>query len=401
MVTQYYLPEMGAPQTRLSEWGEELISLGWAVEVLTALPNYPTGSIFEGYNPKKPVKEQIGRIDVVRCPLHPASEGFLNRLYCYFSFVRSCKRYGPALCRKPDVMFVESPPLFIGYAVRALKKHWHVPFVFNVSDLWPESVVRMQIIKEGFLSKMAEHLERSIYREAVAVTGQSDEIVNSIQRKCPEIRTCLISNGVDPSRFGPEKATDESRAFLRRRSNQTVFLYAGLFGLAQGLDQILDVASRVREDQAIQFVLIGDGPVRAHLEDRVRGESLTNVRLLPPQNREKIPTLLASADVAMVTLGVHIPGAVPSKIYEAMASAIPILLVADGEPARRVEEAGAGIAVGYNDIEALENAVYRLHRDKDLRLKMGRAGRHAATTRYNRKDIAAKLDMLLRDVIER
>ena len=139
LLTQYFPPEIGAAQTRLFELGQELSGLEWEVEVLTALPNYPTGRILEGYDPRKPVKEALGRLSVVRVPLRPAQSGFVNRLICYLSFVRSAVRWGPILCAKPDVVLVESPPLFLGHAGIRLARQWSVPMVFNVSDIWPES----------------------------------------------------------------------------------------------------------------------------------------------------------------------------------------------------------------------------------------------------------------------
>src|SRR5690242_3884253 len=183
LLTQYFPPEIGAAQTRLFELGQELSDLGWEVEVLTALPNYPTGRVFDGYDVEKPLKEAIGRLSVVRVPLRPAQKGFIDRLMCYFSFVRSALRWGPKMCAKPDVLFVESPPLFIGHAGVRLARHWGVPMVFNVSDLWPESAKFMGVVKNRLILAGAEALELSYYRRAALVTGTSNEIIESIRRR--------------------------------------------------------------------------------------------------------------------------------------------------------------------------------------------------------------------------
>jgi len=150
---------MGAPQARLSELGERLVDAGWEVEALTALPNYPTGKIFSGYDPRTPVVEQIGRLRTVRVPLYTAKTGFFRRLRSYFSFVAGARRHGPRMCQRPDLLYVESPPLFIGYAARYLSRRWKCPFVFNVSDLWPESASRMGMVKPGIATRLAERLE--------------------------------------------------------------------------------------------------------------------------------------------------------------------------------------------------------------------------------------------------
>jgi glycosyltransferase involved in cell wall biosynthesis len=262
ILSQYFPPEMGAPQGRLSELGERLVARGWTVEALTALPNYPTGKIFEGYAPLRPVVEQIGAIRTVRVPVFPSKGGFVKRLASYGSFIASACALGPAMCGKPDLIFVESPPLFIGWAAWFLSTIWRCPYVFNVSDLWPESAVRMGVVKDGAAVRLAERLERSCYERAAGVTGQSQEIVDGILRRAPSVKTQVVTNGVIVKRFGRDKGDAAARALVRGDGSKPVFIFAGLLGLAQGLDQILDAAAGVDA----RFVLVGDGPVRAHLE---------------------------------------------------------------------------------------------------------------------------------------
>jgi|CXWL01.1.fsa_nt_gi glycosyltransferase involved in cell wall biosynthesis len=400
LLSQYFPPEIGAAQTRLFELGQELSGLGWEVEVLTALPNYPTGRIFEGYDPRNPVKEALGRLSVVRVPLRPAQSGFINRLMCYFSFVRSVVRWGPMLCAKPDVLFVESPPLFLGHAGIRLARQWGVPMVFNVSDLWPESAKYMGVVKNRLVLAGAEALELSYYRRAALVTGTSNEIVESVRRRCPSTDAEVITNGVDIDRFGPQFSDDEARSLLGGQDRVT-FTYAGVMGMAQGLEVVLDVAAAVRDLDRVQFVLVGDGADREPLQRRIEFENLRNVRLLRAQPKERIPALLAASQVGFHVLKFAIPGAVPSKIYEAMASGLPILFAGGGEGARRVLDARAGLVVPYEDVRGLEQAVRRLASTSELRQELGRAGRRAAEKLYNRKDIARRLHHLLLGVMRR
>lgn len=398
LLTQYFPPEIGAAQTRLFELGQELSGLGWEVEVLTALPNYPTGRIFEGYDPRNPVKEASGRLSVIRVPLRSAQSGFVQRLMCYFSFVRSVVRWGPSLCAKPDIVFVESPPLFLGHAGIRLSRQWGVPMVFNVSDLWPESAKYMGVVNNRLILAGAEALELSYYRRAALVTGTSNEIVESVRRRCPSTDAEVITNGVDVDRFGPQFADDEARSLLGAQDHVT-FTYAGVMGMAQGLDVVLDVAAAVRELSHVQFVLIGDGADRETLHRRIEIENLHNVRLLRALPKERIPALLAASQVAFHVLKFAIPGAVPSKIYEAMASRLPILFAGGGEGARRVLDAGAGLVVPYEDVRGLEEAVRKLASTPELRHELGGAGRCAAERLYNRKEIARRLHQLLVGVI--
>jgi glycosyltransferase involved in cell wall biosynthesis len=398
ILTQYFPPEMGAPQARLSELGSRLVAAGWDVEVLTALPNYPTGKVFDGYDPLHPVVETLAGMRVVRVPLFAAKTGFAKRLASYFSFVASARVHGPRLCERPDVLFAESPPLFIGYAARSLARHWRCPYVFNVGDLWPESAIRMGILKPGLASRLAERLELATYGSAAAVTGQSEEIIESVRRRSPGTRTQVITNGVDLGRFGPGRADGDARELLGSGPGP-VFIFAGLLGYAQGIDQILDLALAWPASEPGRFVLVGEGPERARLEQRIAAERIARVRLVPAQPRERIPALLAAADVALISLGMALPGAVPSKIYEAMAASLPIVLVAGGEAARRVERAGCGLAVAPGDHAGLRTAALQVARDPSLRERLGRAGRVAAETLYNRDEIARRLDGFLRELL--
>lgn len=398
IVTQYFPPEMGAPQARLSELGERLLDCGWEVETLTALPNYPTGHVFAGYRSFRTRVERVGRIRTVRVPIWPSKSGFLKRIGMYLSFVASAICNGPRLCRRPDLLFVESPPLFIGYAARYLSKRWRCPYVLNVSDLWPESAIRMGVVRPGVATRFAERLELSMYRNAIGVTGQSEEIIESVCRRSPDTPTRIITNGVDTRLFSRDRADETARSLLGAEPGP-IFIYAGLFGLAQGLDQVLDIAASMPDSVPGRFVLIGEGPERDHLLHRVHRESIPRVRILPAQARDRIPALLAAADVAVITLKMSIPGAVPSKIYEAMASSLPILLIANGEASSRVEVARCGIAVPPGDLKRAGETCQQLATDEILRRRLGEAGRQAAETLYDRVQVAKRLDEFLRSLL--
>jgi glycosyltransferase involved in cell wall biosynthesis len=172
-------------------------------------------------------------------------------------------------------------------------------------------------------------------------------------------------------------------------------VYAGLHGLFQGLDQVLRAAERLRKDR-VRFILFGDGPDKDTLVKKVQGLGLDNIDFYPPVPHKQMPPILASMDVAVVPLKSRIRGAVPSKIYEAMASGIPILLVADGEAMEIVREARAGVTVNPGDIDGLVSAVRRLASQSGWRREIGEAGRLAALKRYDRLTIAKKFEAVLR-----
>jgi glycosyltransferase involved in cell wall biosynthesis len=398
ILTQYFPPEMGAPPVRLSELAERLAERGWDVQVLTAQPNYPTGKVFPGFPRFQVSASRVGHIPVVRTPLWPSSHGLAARVVTYASFAISATVAGARRCRQPDVIYAESPPLTVGAAGRWLARRWRCRFVLNVSDLWPQSAVEMGMVKSGPLVRLAARLEDGLYARADGVTGQSDAIVEHVRRRAPRTPTTVITNGVDPARFNADQVDDYARALIGGGEGP-VFLYAGLFGFAQGLDQVLDLAASLHGAMPGTIVLVGDGPARARLYQRVEQEQLERVRILHAQPRERMPAVLAAADVALVTLGASITGAVPSKIYEAMAASLPILLVADGEAARRVEDAGCGLVVTPHDKDALVTAFTRLATDRALRERLGRAGRRAAETTYHRDRAADLLDQFLRRIL--
>jgi glycosyltransferase involved in cell wall biosynthesis len=262
--------------------------------------------------------------------------------------------------------------------------------VFNVSDLWPESAVRLGALGPGPALRAAEALEAFCYRRAWLVTGQSREILEHIRGRFPGVPVYHLSNGVDTELFRPERRSAESRASLLdgEPAGSCVALYAGLHGIAQGLEQILDAAARVPAERPVVFVLIGDGPEKPRLLARARELGLSRVRFLEPRPREEMPGLLASADVAVIPLKTPLPGAVPSKIYEAMGAGVPIVLIAGGEAASIVSDSGAGVALPPGDTAALAEALGALAADPARREALGRSGREAALARFDRREIA-------------
>ncbi len=386
---------MGAPQARLSELGVSLVEKGWDVDILTAMPNYPSGIVDPEYQGKGPFVETYRGMKVARVPLYASKEGFVKRLACYGTFLLNAQRFGPTLLERPDVIWVESPPLFIGWAALSLSKHWRCPYVMNISDLWPESAIRIGAISDGAIARVLEGLEIDFYKKSAGVTGQSRGIIQSISERCRGVDVEIITNGVDPSRFGDDKASETAQTLVGDEEGP-VFLYAGLLGYAQGIDQILDVAKAWPKDKPGRFVLAGDGPEKERLEARLRDENITRVKFIGKQPRELVPELLAVADAAFITLGMEIPGAVPSKIYEAMASQNPIVLAATGEPVDIVVGGGAGLSAKPGDVRGLLGHCVRLAGDKALRDKMGAAGRKLVENNYTREVAAERLDIFLR-----
>jgi len=389
ILTQYYPPEIGAPQARLSELANALVRRGHAVTVLTAMPSYPRGRIHPGYGGLVR-RERLNGVQVIRTPIFPTQRpDFLSRLANYFSFTCSAGLLGTFLLRRCDYLIVESPPLFLGLAGLWLSWRTRAAMVFNVSDLWPESAVRLGIVRTGSLGhRLAEWLERFCYRHAALVSGQTKTIVQNIVERFPYCRTYHFSNGVNTRTFHPDRRTAAARAaFGDNEAGTCVALYAGLHGLAQGLDRVLDAAETLRADPRLRLVLMGDGPAKEKLMQHAQARGLSNVRFLEPLPRDQVPPLVAAADFLVVPLATHIPGATPSKLYEAMASGRPVVLVAEGEPAAFVRQHRVGIVVAPGDGPGLVEALRTLSTDVTLRQELGANGRRTAERLFDKVDI--------------
>jgi glycosyltransferase involved in cell wall biosynthesis len=392
MLTQYYPPEIGAPQRRLASLASHFLRAGHEVTVLTAMPTYPLGRVHPGYGGLTR-REVIDGVEVLRTFIYPTQKtDYARRLANYFSFVLSSAVYGTVELDPPDYLLVESPPLFLGLAGAWLGAIKRTRVIFNVSDLWPESAVRLGVVREGsVVHRVSARLEAFCYGRAWMVTGQSREIIANVAERFPSCRTYHLSNGVECSAFGPERATAEARETLGA-NGRCVALYAGLHGIAQGLGQLLDAADAMRGDaEGPDLVLVGEGPTKAALVADAAARGLGDrVRFLDARPAAALPPLLAAADILVVPLGLGIPGAVPSKMYEAMATGRPVVLVATGEAANVVREHRAGIVVEPGDIAGLTAALRTLRDRPALRAELGANGRRAVEQHFDRAEIAAR-----------
>ncbi|MBX3637658.1 MAG: glycosyltransferase family 4 protein [Rubrivivax sp.] len=392
ILTQYFPPEVGAPQARLSEQALRLRDLGVDVEVLTAMPSYPTGRIFDGWRGRWFAREQWRGLPVLRCAVYPTqSPRTLPRLLNYFSFVVSSAIVGVFLARRCDVVLVESPPLFLGLAGVLVAASKRARMVLNVSDLWPETAVALGVYDRRSLAvRLAVWLEKVLYRASSVVTGQSDGIVRGVLDKHPGAQVVLVPGGVDCTTFAPARR-DRARLSPLGCDGKFVVGYAGLIGVAQGIGLLLDVARRLAHRDDIVFVIAGDGPQRNELEQRA-GPNVVFAGLWP---KAEMPALVASFDLALIPLVATIPGALPSKMYEAMASEVPIVLAADGDPRELLERAGCGLAVPYGDADAVTAAVLHLCDDAPLARSLGRAGRAYVLEHHRREATAERLHAAL------
>src|SRR3712207_3059073 len=288
--------------------------------ILTAMPNYPKGEIFEEYRGKKLVKEEIDGIKIVRTSIYATkSKSFTKRLRNYLSFTFSSVLTGCKHIEEQDVVITESPPLFLGWSGYVIAKRKKAKFIFNVSDLWPESAVKLDVLHNKTLIKASTWLEEFCYKKAAAVTGQTQGIVdNIVGRGIEKEKVHLITNGVDTEFFKPENRDEEFRKKIGIE-NKFALCYAGIHGLAQGLEVIVNAAEILKDKKDIQFVFIGDGPEKHKLIDMTKEKGLNNITFLPVQLKPNMPRIIASMDGTIIPLKKLdiFKGALPSKMFEA------------------------------------------------------------------------------------
>jgi len=385
--TQYYLPEIGAPQARLSELAKFLNKNDNEVTILTSLPNYPTGKIFDGY-PNFFKEERIDGIKVIRSFIYPSkSKKIVPRLLSYFSFVISSLIIGIIKISKQDIILTESPPLFLGFSGFVLSKIKGAKWIFNVSDLWPESAVFLGIIKNGFVLNISKKLEEFFYKNSWLIMGQSREIVNNIKQRFPYLNVYRYSNAVDTDKYNPANAGTFFNQFKMKKKIKIV--YAGLHGMAQGLEQVIDCLKYLETSyfSKCHIFFIGDGPEKEFLINKSNEIVNCPISFIHPQPKVTMPQIWASSDIAIIPLKKYIPGAVPSKLYEAMSSGVPIIMISSGESKKIVNESECGITVNPGDLKGVSDSISRLIFDKDLREKMGSNGRKYVKTHFRRSII--------------
>ena len=395
ILTQYYPPEIGAPQNRLHELAVRLKAKGSEIEVLTALPNYPKMEIHEKYKRGENRVEYIDDIKVIRSWIYVSkSKSIISRLLNYFSFVWSSYWRGRKLGNY-DYILVESPPLFLGYSAMALSRKLNAKLIFNVSDLWPESAEKLGIVTNKRLLRLAYKLEEKCYLSASIITGQTQGIVDDIKARFSQKAVFWLPNGVDLSFYNPAKVSQSDfRQNKGFKTDDLIFFYGGILGHAQGLELILETANALKKYEDIHFVIQGSGPEKEKLIDLKKRHELKNIHFFEPVGKDKMPEVLSAIDIAMVPLKKLdlFKGAIPSKIFEALAMEKPLLLGVEGEAKHHfIDKAQAGLFYIPEDIENLKEQIIYFRNNREEVKIMGKRGRKYVSDFFNRNKIAEDL----------
>jgi len=399
LLTQYFPPEIGATQNRIAEFAAALGAAGHDVEVLTEVPNHPSGIIAAAYRTRWIYRERAETYRVTRVwVLARPDKTFLTRIGFYVTYFVMALFACIAPRRRYDVVVATTPPLTVAVAGLLLAKVKRVPFVADVRDLWPEAAAALGELSNPLLYRVAALLARAVYRGAAAVTATTVPFCEQIAMQGgPAGRIVHVPNGTRPDLFA---TSDEMRQDFRGRRNfgdRFVLAYIGLHGLAQGLEVVLEAA--VLRPETL-FLLVGEGPRKAELVAACERRGCTNVVFLPEVSTALVNTVMSAADALLVCLSPDpvFTTFIPSKLFDGMAAARPIVLMVDGEARRVLAESGAGLFVAPGDAAGLAEAVATLAADPDARTRMGRAGRAFVSAHYDRREQAARFARLVASV---
>ncbi len=353
-------PETNAPANRLYEHARHWVRAGHQVTVVTCAPNFPQGRVHAGYTNRWYAREVLDGIDVVRVKTYIApNAGFARRILDYLSFMLAGFLAG-LLQKRPDVVVASSPQFFAAVGGWALACVRRLPFVFELRDLWPESIRAVGAMREGRLLAALEGLELFLYRRArcvVCVTEAFRE--NLIRRGIQPQKIRVVRGGVELEHYAPREP-DAALASELGLEGKFVVGYLGTHGLAHALESVLEAATRLRERDDIRFLFVGDGAARAGLVELARERGLSNVLLLPPRPKSDIPALWSLCDFALIHLKDTplFATVLPSKIFEAMGMGRPLLYAGpDGEAAALLRRTGAGVVLPAEDPDALARCV--------------------------------------------
>jgi len=398
-LSQYFPPEVGATQTRAYEMAQGLVRAGHQVTMLTEVPNHPEGVIRPEYRGRFWVREELDGITVIRVWVWTSPvKTMRTRLAFYLSYMLNATLAGLILARRRyDLLYATSPPLFVGGTALALSYLRRIPMVFEVRDLWPESAVALGELRNPRFIRWATWLEERCYARARRIVVVTTSIRDHLAARGYADKLALIPNGANTDLFRYDEAAGRALREQMGLGERFVALYAGIHGVAQGLETVLEAARLLPE---IHFLFVGAGPCKADLL-RLKGEmGLTNVTMVDAQPRERMPAFFSAADVTLVPLrrAEVFQGALPSKIFDAWACSCPVVLGVAGEARAVLEEAQGGVFVEPESPAHLASALRDLSADRPRCREMGTAGRRFVEAHYSRQAQAERLETLLRSL---
>ena len=403
-LTDNFPPEVNAPASRTFEHCREWVRQGEQVTVITCAPNFPAGRVFDGYRNRLWTRDEMDGIRVIRVWSYiTANEGFVKRTLDYLSFMVSAvvASFG---VRKMDVVVGTSPQFFTACAARVVGGLRGVPWVFELRDLWPESIRAVGALKDGKWFQWLARLEISLYKSSdrvVSVTNSFRE--NLVSRGIERGKIHVITNGVDAGRFAP---MDKDAELVDELGLQGQFVagYIGTHGMAHALETVLRCANRFKTDSEwsgvpIHFLMLGSGAQKQSLRELAAEWDLSNVTFLDTVPKEQVPRYWSLLDVSIIHLRKTplFTTVIPSKLFESMGMGIPVLLGVEGESAGIVRSTECGLTMEpENDLE-MATALRKLYLDEEMYGRLRQNGLKSAK-QYDRKQLAIQMLEILKSL---
>lgn len=398
-----YPPEMGAPAARVSELARAWAQRGHEVTVLTGFPSFPHGV-------KRPAdrgvvyrREKDGPVTVLRTYIYATpNRGRVRRTAGFLSYLASAAALGTVLVDRPDVVVATSPQIFAGVVGAVLSTTLRAPFVLEVRDLWPESIVAAGALRDGAIIRAVARMAQWLYDRADRIVTVGHGYRDGILRRyrVDPAKVSVFTNGVDLARFSPNPERLAIRRSFGFRDTDFVVLYLGTHGMSHALSTVVDAAARLRQD--FRFAFVGDGAEKPAIMEQAARLGV-DATFVPPVGKDDVVRWYTAADACLVPLckAELFTEVLPSKMFEIMAMRRPFVISVAGEARDVALRSGAAIAVPPEDTDALCDALARLRADPGLVRRMGDAGRAFVEAHYDRARIAADYAAFLESVARR
>jgi hypothetical protein len=388
-LTDNFPPEVNAPATRTYEHCQEWIKEGTEVTVITCAPNFPHGKLYKGYKNKLYQKEYIDGIEVIRVWSYMSSNnGFTKRVLDYLSF--SFISFWVGLFQKFDIIVATSPQFFTTWTGYGLSKLKRKPWIFELRDIWPESIKTVGALNQGYIINALEKIELALYRDATKVVAVTDAFkANLISRGIAPQKIEVVTNGSNLELFFARKKDTE---LLKKLNLENKFIvgYIGTHGLAHSLDFIVQSLAKIK-DESIHFLFIGDGAMKKSIVQLADKLHLKNITFLNAIAKEEVPRYLSICDISLAPLKnkENFKTVIPSKIFEASAMEKPTLLGVQGQAQEIIEKYQAGICFQPEDEKDFIDKLMML-KNKKVYLESVE-GCKALAQAYDRKKLAKEM----------
>ena len=401
-LTDNFPPEVNAPATRTFEHAREWVKAGHKVTVITCAPNFPQGKVYEGYRNRLWQSEEIEGIRVVRVWSYiTANEGFVRRTLDYISYMVAATIAAPFI-RKVDIVIGTSPQFFTACAAYMVSRYKHCPFVFELRDIWPESIKTVGAMKDSAILRMLERIEMFLYRRARLIVSVTRSFRKSLMdRGIDGNKIKVVTNGVNLARFIP-RARDVELAKKLGFGGKFIAGYIGTHGMAHHLETLLDAAALLADRPnggRFHILFLGDGARKQELVARARDMKLENVTFIDSVPKSEVVRYWSLLDVSIIHLKKSplFTTVIPSKLFEGMGMGIPVLHGVEGESAAIVTKEKAGLLFEPENAMELAEKLRRLERDRALYGQF-RQSSLAAAKHYDRTAMAGKMLKMLENI---